>query len=99
LANSGEDRDSKKNFQVGLEKYALASEFREAGYQIQAICATLGLSRASFYRWRRRPAGAGFRDLKYLGSRDPAADVQILARIKEIKLSHPFWGYRRVRLG
>jgi hypothetical protein len=24
-------------------------------------------------------------------------EAQILARIKEIKQSHPFWGYRRVR--
>jgi len=49
------------------------------------------------YRWRRAGRGPGLPDPKYLGSRDPAGDVQILARIKEIKLRHPFWGYRRVR--
>jgi putative transposase len=56
----------------------------------------VGVSRSSFYRWRRQ-AGSGFPDLKFLGSRDPAGDAQILASIKEIKLRHPFWGYRRVR--
>jgi putative transposase len=75
----------------------VASELLEAGYQIQAICEVVGMSRSSFYRWHRRQAGAGFPDRKYLGSRDPAGDVQILASIKEIKQRHPFWGYRRVR--
>ena len=55
------------------------------------------MSHASFYRWRRLQAGSGFPDPKFLGSRDPAGDVQILASIKEIKLRHPFWGYRQVR--
>jgi len=55
------------------------------------------VSRSSFYRWRRRQAGAGFPGLKFLGSRDPVGDTQILAGIQEIKLRHPFWGYRRVR--
>jgi putative transposase len=75
----------------------VASELHQAGFQIQAICEIVGVSRSSFYRWRRRQAGAGFSDRKYLGSRDPAGDAQILARIQEIKLRHPFWGYRRVR--
>ena len=75
----------------------MASELHQAGFQIQAICEIVGVSRSSFYRWRRRQAGAGFPDRKYLGSRDPAGDAQILASIKEIKRRHPFWGYRRVR--
>jgi transposase-like protein len=36
-----------------VERRLLVSELREAGDQIQAICQVLGLSRASFYRWRR----------------------------------------------
>jgi transposase len=82
---------------VSLEKYAVASALWQAGYQIRAICEIMGVSRSSFYRWRRRQAGSGFPDLKFLGSRDPAGDAQILASIQEIKLRHPFWGYRRVR--
>ena len=82
---------------MSLERYGVAFELWQAGYQIQAICELVGMSRASFYRWRRRQAGSGFPDLKYLGSRDPAGDAQLLANIREIKLHHPFWGYRRVR--
>ena len=77
------------------ERYAVASELWQAGYQIRAICETVGVSRSSFYRWRQ--AGSGFPDRKYLGSRDPAGDGQILASIQGIKMRHPFWGYRRVR--
>jgi putative transposase len=75
----------------------LAFELREAGYQIQAICEILRLSRSSFYRWRRLRQGSGSPALKLLGSRDPVGDAKILASIKELKQSHPFWGYRRVR--
>jgi transposase InsO family protein len=75
----------------------VASELQQAGYHIQTICEVVGVSRSGFYRWRQRQAGAGFSDRKYLGSRDPAGDAQILASIKVIKLRHPFWGYRRVR--
>jgi putative transposase len=75
----------------------LAFELREAGYQIQAICEILRLSRSSFYRWRRLRQGSGSPALKLLGSRDPVGDAKILASIKETKQSHPFWGYRRVR--
>lgn len=75
----------------------MASELHQAGFQLQAICEIVGVSRSSFYRWRQRQAGAGFPDPKYLGSRDPAGDARILASIQELKLRHPFWGYRRVR--
>ena len=50
-----------------------------------------------FYRRLQTGQGSGFPDLKFLGSRDPAGDAQILAGIREIKQRQPFWGYRRVR--
>jgi putative transposase len=75
----------------------VASELQQAGYQVQTICEIVGVSRSSYYRWRRRQAWAGSPALKLLGSREPVGDAQILASIKAIKLSHPFWGYRRVR--
>jgi len=80
-----------------LEKFSLAYELREAGYQIQAICEIVGISRASFYRWRRAGRGSGSPAPKLLGSRDPESDLRLVARIKELKQAHPFWGYRRVR--
>ena len=76
---------------------SLAAELKDCGYPVTAICTALGWHRATFYRRRKDWQGSGFPDLKFLGSRDPVGDVQILASIKEIKQRHPFWGYRRVR--
>jgi putative transposase len=75
----------------------LACWLKDCGYPVTAICTALGWHRATFYRRLRAGQGSGFPDRKFLGSRDPVGDAQILASIKEIKQRHPFWGYRRVR--
>lgn len=56
----GKDRDFKKNFRVSLERYVVAFELLEAGYQIQAICEVVGVSCSGFYRWRRRQQCSDF---------------------------------------
>ncbi len=75
----------------------MARWLKDCGYPVTAICIALGWHRATFYRRFQADQGSGFPDLKFLGSRDPVGDAQILASIKEIKQRHPFWGYRRVR--
>jgi putative transposase len=75
----------------------LACWLKDCGYPVTAICTALGWPRATFYRRLQVGQGSGFPDRKFLGSRDPVGDAQILASIKEIKQRHPFWGYRRVR--
>jgi hypothetical protein len=91
------DRDFKKNFSVRPEVDSLACWLKDSGYSVTAICTALGWPRATFYRRLRAGQGAGSPALKWLGSRDPVGDAQLLASIKEIKQNHPFWGYRRVR--
>ena len=86
-----------KKFHVGPKEISLACWLKDCAYPVTAICTTLGWHRATFYRRLQADQGSGFPDRKFLGSRDPVGDAQILASIKEIKQRHPFWGYRRVR--
>lgn len=61
---------------------------KEEGYTIKSVCNALGLSRSNYYR-----------DLKAKAvkiRRPEPSDEELLGEIKEIKLNHPFWGYRRV---
>lgn len=66
---------------------------RQECYQIQAICEIVGISRASFYRWRRVGWGLGSPVPKFLGSRDSEGYLSLVTRIKELKKAHPFWGF------
>ena len=55
------------------------------------ICRCLGISRSSYYRNRKSRDCAVRRTSSK--SRD---DEVVLSCIKELKLQHPFWGYRRI---
>ena len=59
------------------------------GYTIQDACAAVGFSRSAYY---------AANSSKKRSSTDVSKtkDAELLARIKEIKAEHPFWGYRRV---
>jgi len=61
---------------------------KEAGYTITDACEALGVSRSGFYRVQRA------KETPRVFS-DPS-DTELIETIKEIKLEHPFWGYRRV---
>ncbi len=62
---------------------------KQAGYTIKTACSVLGIARSGYYA-RRVP--------KVLQeTQTPKKDFVLIEKIKEIKLNHPFWGYRRVR--
>lgn len=77
---------------------SLAAGLKDCGYPVTASCTALGWHRATFDRRRKDWQGSGSPALKLLGSRDPVGDAQILASLKAIEQSQPFWGYRRVRV-
>ncbi len=61
---------------------------KEAGYTIKDACSVLGISRSGYYAWKvpkeRKRADISMKD------------AELIEKVKEIKLNHPFWGYRRV---
>jgi len=68
---------------------------KESGYTVKGACEALGISRSSYY--------VSLKELERLdpenGDRDKVQEVRderLLERIKSIKASHPFWGYRRI---
>lgn len=61
------------------------------GYSLTIICKTLGYSQSIYYR-RKRVSDSKTKPK----SRIFAEDDLILTSIKEIKLRHHFFGYRRV---
>ena len=65
-----------------LELVATAQSSAEA-LPVTRACQALGLSRAAYYRWPRAEPR-------------PARDMELRARIQEIALERPAYGYRRV---
>lgn len=86
---SRSDRDFKK-FRSKPDVVSLAIEVKNCGYPITAICSAFGWHRATFYRQLQAGQGSGSPALKFMGSRDPVGDVQLLASIKVIKQHHTF---------
>lgn len=62
---------------------------KEAGHTIKDACKALGIARSEYYTLRKPK-----REVK---EDSAAGDDELIEKIKEIKLRHPFWGYRRVR--
>jgi len=56
---------------------------REKGESLKSACETLGTSRSSQYR-------------KLTKRSDSARNRVLLEKLKELRLMHPFWGYRRM---
>lgn len=69
----------------------LVRRFVEMGYKVIDVCKSLGISRSIYYRKKRE--GGERRDKKRRVRRD---ELEIIERIKELKTTHPFWGYRRI---
>ncbi len=56
---------------------------REEGMNLKSACETLGISRSGQYR-------------KETNRQSSDKDEVLLEKLKELRLAHPFWGYRRM---
>ena len=65
----------------------IAEELQKAGHSTKEACKVAGISRSGYYASKRSKEAVLIE----------ADDVELIERIKAIKLEHPFWGYRRIR--
>jgi len=56
----------------------------EKGVSLKSTCETLGISRSSLYRGATRKM------------KTSTLNEVLVERLKELRLAHPFWGYRRM---
>jgi transposase InsO family protein len=81
-------------------KLELLLEAERSGETIAEVCARHGVSRASFYRYRRRYLEEGVDGLEPRSRRPRSSPAQIApaleARIVELRRRHPRWGARRI---
>ena len=73
---------------------ALVDRLREAGLSVLEACLGVGISKSGYYSARKSAstqAGSAQRPTP-----KSAQDAKIVARIQELRLEHPFWGYRRM---
>lgn len=61
------------------------------GYKVVDVCKSLGISRSIYYR--KKVEGGESREKKRRVRRD---EIEVIERIKGLKTTHPFWGYRRI---
>jgi transposase InsO family protein len=81
-------------------KLEVLLEPERTGETVAEVCARHGLSRASFYRYRRRYLEEGVAGLAPRSRRPRSSPAQIEpwleARIVELRRRHPRWGARRI---
>jgi transposase InsO family protein len=81
-------------------KLAVLLEPGRTGETVAEVCARHGISRASYYRYRRRYLDEGAAGLAERSQRPRGSPVQIPAplelRIVELRKRHPRWGARRI---
>jgi transposase InsO family protein len=81
-------------------KLAVLLEPERTGETVAEVCARHGLSRASFYRYRRRYLEEGAAGLAPRSRRPRSSPAQIEpvleAQIVELRRRHPRWGARRI---
>jgi transposase InsO family protein len=81
-------------------KLAVLLEPERTGETVAEVCARHGLSRASFYRYRRRYLEEGAAGLAPRPRRPRSSPAQIEpvleAQIVELRRRHPRWGARRI---
>lgn len=82
-------------------KLEVLFEPERSGESVAAVCRRQGISRASFYRYRRRFLAEGIEGLQ-LRSRRPLTspgriDPRLEQAICELRKRHPRWGARRIR--
>jgi transposase InsO family protein len=81
-------------------KLGVLLEPERTGASIAEVCRRRGISRASYYRYRRRYLEEGVDGLEPRSRRPRASPAQIEptleARIVELRRRHPRWGARRI---
>jgi transposase InsO family protein len=81
-------------------KLEVLLEPERTGETVAEVCARHGISRASFYRYRRRYLEEGAAGLAPRSRRPRSSPAQIApaleARIVELRRRHPRWGARRI---
>jgi transposase InsO family protein len=81
-------------------KLAVLLEPERTGESVAEVCARHGVSRASYYRYRRRYLEEGVAGLEPRSRRPRSSPAQISpaleARIVELRRRHPRWGARRI---
>jgi transposase InsO family protein len=81
-------------------KLAVLLEPERTGETVAEVCARHGISRASYYRYRRRYLQEGVAGLRPRSRRPRSSPAQIEpgleARIVELRKRHPRWGARRI---
>jgi len=81
-------------------KLELLLEAERSGEPIAELCARHGISRASYYRYRRRYLDEGVEGLEARSRRPRCSPAQIApsleARIVELRKRYPRWGARRI---
>ena len=88
---------------VSMEELRLAVllEPERTGETVAEVCARHGISRASYYRYRRRYLGEGAAGLEPRSRRPRSSPAQIEptleARIVGLRKRHPRWGARRIQ--
>jgi transposase-like protein len=88
---------------VSMEELRLEvlREPERTGDSVAEVCRRRGISRASFYRYRRRNLEDGAAGLEPRSRRPRVSPAQIEpeleAQIVELRSRHPRWGARRIR--
>jgi transposase len=82
-------------------KLEVLLEPERTGETVAEVCARHGISRASFYRYRRRYREEGVAGLEPRSRRPRSSPAQIEpsleAQIAELRRRHPRWGARRIQ--
>jgi len=68
---------------------------KQEGHSVSLICKVIKLPESSYYRKRKGKSGINIITDKKAAKIE--LEAALLEKIKEIKLVHLFWGYRRVR--
>jgi transposase InsO family protein len=82
-------------------KLGVLSESERSGETVAEVCRRQGISRASYYRYRRRYLAEGASGLEERSRRPLGSPRQIDAGLElaicELRTRHPRWGARRIR--
>lgn len=68
---------------------------KQEGHSVSLICKTLKLPQSSYYR--KRSDKTAIRTLTDKKAARIEQESSLLEKIKQVKLTHQYWGYRRVR--
>jgi len=73
----------------------LVDRLRDAEITVVDACAAAGISKSGYYASQTVATGKASNRTDPISSK-AGADAAIVERIKQLRLDHPFWGYRRM---